>query len=62
MEAKPPKRFVHLPKKTGARYPEEFKAEALQLENAPQLRNVYSPARLCELGISEQRPYAQLGQ
>ncbi len=46
---------VHMPKKTGLRYPEEFKAEAVQLVRSFPEKSIRQLAY--ELGISDQRPY-----
>jgi transposase len=43
---------VHLPKKTGLRYPEEFKAEAIQLARSSPDRSIRQLAY--ELGIADQ--------
>jgi transposase len=43
---------VHMPKKTGARYPEEFKAETVQLARSSPEKSIRQLAY--ELGISDQ--------
>ena len=45
-----------MPKKTGLRYPQEFKAEAVQLARSFPEKSVRQLAY--ELGISLTRPYA----
>jgi hypothetical protein len=54
---------VHLPKKTGLRYPEEFKAEAIQLARSSPDRSIRQLAyeladRPCAIGLSKQRSTA----
>jgi transposase len=43
---------VHMPKKTGLRYPEEFKAEAIRLARSSPERSIHQLAY--ELGIADQ--------
>jgi transposase len=43
---------VHMPRSTGSRYTEEFKAEAIQLARSSPERSIRQLA--CELGISDQ--------
>lgn len=43
---------VHMPKKTGSRYPEEFKAEAVQLARSSPEKSIRQLAY--EIGIADQ--------